>query len=506
MNVLIRADASVVIGTGHVMRCLTLAQALRESGASVSFLCRELAGNLNSHIEAQGFRVYPIPLDESGNWDTDASHTQTAITTSGQHPGWIITDHYDLDARWESAMRPFTRHIMAIDDLADRPHDCDLLLDQNSYTGQETAYSELLPPHAIRLMGPQYALLRKEFAQTRAMLKPRDGSVKRILVFFGGSDPSNETEKALAALTAPDFAGILLDVVVGASNPQREKIRDLCASRPNTTFHCQASNMAELMAHADLSIGAGGTTSWERMALGLPTLVISVAANQEQIAEHLDALGAQRYLGKARNLDAGQLGAALANCLHAPADCAAMSVNAMALADGLGVSRVVAAMATGMKQIELRRATEDDERKLFEWRNAPETRRHAFDSNPIAWEDHVRWFRATLTNADRRLLIGEIDQEAVGVLRYDLAGDYAEISIYLVPGHSGRGLGTALLREGSMWIRLNLPQVRHIRAKILPDNLPSRKAFAKAGYMEVDGDFEYHIAPGASTEDNRMKK
>lgn len=159
-----------------------------------------------------------------------------------------------------------------------------------------------------------------------------------------------------------------------------------------------------------------------------------------------------------------------------------------------------------VNRIELRRATENDERKLFEWRNAPETRRYAFDSNPIAWEDHVRWFRASLERADRHLLIGEMDGEALGVLRYDLDGDCAEISIYLVPGQGGRGLGTALLREGSAWIKLNLPQASRIRAKILPENIPSQKAFAKAGYVESSGIFEYHIVPGGNIDDNRMKK
>lgn len=506
MNVLIRADASVAIGTGHVMRCLTLAQALREKGAAVAFLCRDLPGNLNSHIEQLGFRVHPIPLGEDEGWDEDARRTQATISNSGKHPDWIITDHYGLDARWESALRPFTHHIMAIDDLADRSHDCDLLLDQNSYAGQETAYAALIPPHAIQLLGPKFALLRNEFAQMRATLKPRDGSVKRILVFFGGSDPSNETEKALAALAAPEFAEIALDVVVGASNPQRERISLLCISRPNITFHCQASNMAELMARADLSVGAGGTTSWERMALGLPTLVISVAGNQEQIALHLAALGAQRYLGKAGDINTDQLRAALLECMHAPADCAAMSSIAMELADGLGTTRVAGAMTAEMNRIELRRATESDDRKLFEWRNAPETRRYAFDSNPIAWEDHIRWLRASLANTRRHLLIGEIGGEAVGVLRYDLQDDCAEISIYLAPGNSGRGLGTSLLREGNAWVRMNLPQASRIRAKILPENIPSQKAFAKAGYVESGENFEYHIVPDAKIDDNRMKK
>lgn len=493
MNVLIRADASVAIGTGHVMRCLTLAQALRERGASVTFLCRELPGSLNHYIEQQGFRVAPIPLDEDGSWGADARYTQEVIAARGEHPDWIIVDHYGLDARWESALRPMAHRIMVIDDLADRTHDCDLLLDQNIVQNQASVYEKLIPTHATQLLGPQYALLRNEFAHMRATLRPRDGAVKRILVFFGGSDPTNESEKALAALSTSDFAGIVLDVVVGTSNPNREKIRALCASRPNTVFHCQVSNMAELMAQADLSLGAGGTTSWERMALGLPALVLSVAGNQEQIAARLAMLGAQNYLGKNQDVSAKDIQAALERLMQTPADCAAMSAIAMELVDGLGASRVAAAMASDTMQIELRRATEDDERKLYEWRNAAETRRYALDPSPIAWENHVRWFRASLVNADRYLLIGEMDGEAVGVLRYDLEGGNAEISIYLVPGHSGRGVGTALLRAGSAWVRLNLPQASQIRAKILPENLPSRKAFAKAGYVESGDFFEYHL-------------
>ncbi len=345
MKIFIRADASVAIGTGHVMRCLTLAQALREAGASVSFICRELPGNLNAYIEQQGFRVCSIAHDASAGWEEDARQTLTAITDSGAHPDWVITDHYGLDARWESALRPLAGHIMAIDDLADRPHDCDLLLDQNTHAGQETAYARLIPPHASQLLGPHYALLRREFAQARAALSPRDASLKRILVFFGGSDPSNETEKALDALSTPDFAGIALDVVVGASNPCRDRIRELCAARPDTTYHCQVSNMAQLMACADLSIGAGGSTTWERMALGLPTLVISVASNQEQIAQHLATQGAQRYLGSARDIGAEHIREALLQLSQAPRERVAMSDIAMALVDGLGASRVATVMA-----------------------------------------------------------------------------------------------------------------------------------------------------------------
>lgn len=340
VNVLIRADASVAIGTGHVMRCLSLAEALNTLGTKPTFACRNLPGNLNGYIEHQGYCVYPIPLDENRSWEEDAMHMQRAIADSGENPDWIIADHYGLDARWESALRPLTRHIMVIDDLADSPHDCDLLLDQNIYAGQEAAYAKLIPPHATQLLGPHYALLRREFAQMRATAKPRDGSLKRILVFFGGSDPSNETEKALAALSAPDLAGIALDVAVGTSNPHRDRIRNLCAARPNITFHCQISNMAELMARADLSIGAGGSATWERLALGLPALVTAVADNQVENMQMIDKLGVAIGLGMAQYLSVEALSRAIRELLSAPRTLGAMSKKALGMVDAAGAERV----------------------------------------------------------------------------------------------------------------------------------------------------------------------
>lgn len=340
VNVLIRTDASVAIGTGHVMRCLTLAEALNTLGIKSTFACRTLSGNLNGYIEHRGYCVYHITLNDSGGWDEDVMHMQTAIADSGENPDWIIADHYGLDARWESALRPLTRHIMAIDDLADRPHDCDLLLDQNIHAGQTEAYAKLIPSHATQLLGPHYALLRSEFAQARATLKPRDGSLKRILVFFGGSDPSNETGKAITALSAPDLAEIALDVVVGASNPHRDRIRNLCATRPNITFHCQISNMAELMARADLSIGAGGNTTWERLALGLPALVTAVADNQVENMRLIDKLGVAVGLGMAQDLSVEILSRAIRELRSAPRILRTMSKKALGMVDAAGAERV----------------------------------------------------------------------------------------------------------------------------------------------------------------------
>jgi len=195
---------------------------------------------------------------------------------------WLVVDHYALDRRWEEQMRPFVRKIMVIDDLADHPHDCDLLLDQNLYEDMETRYDGLVPEHCIKLLGPKYALLRRGFREARANLRERDGTVKRILVFFGGSDSTNETAKALEAIQLLGRPDIAVDVVVGLSNPHKDGIKEMCSIMPNAKYYCQVDNMAELMAQADLAVGAGGSATWERCFLGLPSITIITAKNQRE--------------------------------------------------------------------------------------------------------------------------------------------------------------------------------------------------------------------------------
>jgi UDP-2,4-diacetamido-2,4,6-trideoxy-beta-L-altropyranose hydrolase len=496
MKILIRADSSVGLGMGHVMRCLTLADTLRERGAAVAFACRDLPGNLNDFISRQGYPLHVLSLDEGADWQADLEQTCGVLAKLGSPADWLVVDHYQLDAAWESGVRADVRKILAIDDLANRPHDCDLLLDQNCYPDQGVRYEKLLPSSCKRLLGPSYALLRREFADQRRHLRRRDGTVGSILIFFGGSDPTNETSKTLLGLNRWLPPEIAVDVVVGASNPHKAEVEALTVKMPNAAFHCQVSCMAELMARADVAIGAGGSAGWERLALGLPALVISVAPNQEEIARHLGILGAQQYLGRSEDVSGEDTLRALAQLMADRDRMLRMSALGRSLVDGLGVKRVADAMADAVSQtgITLRPATLADERNLFEWRNGPETRRYSLDPREIGWDEHVRWFRNSLNRPDRHILIGELERQPVGVLRYDVAGEGAEISVYLVPGHAGRGLGTALVKAGTDWVAGNLREVASLRARILPENVASQKAFAKAGYVESGDVFEYHIS------------
>lgn len=312
-----RADASSLIGSGHVMRCLTLAQRLhKEENAKVVFIMRRLSGNLIDLVRKQGFDVLVLPpadqdyeLEDYGLWltvpiEVDAQQTIEVLQHYLQEHGFdvadrLIVDSYALDEQWEQMLRPYSREIMVIDDLANRRHDCDILLDQNFYLNKDVRYVGLVPEHCKMLLGPDHALLREEFYDVKKHLRKRDGTIKNILVFYGGSDLTNETEKAIKALVHLHDEGynFTADIITGVSNSRREKIKHLCSKYHFFHYYCQVSNMAELMNKADLMLGAGGSTTWERLYMELPALVTAVAENQIQGCRDCSQIGIIEYLG-----------------------------------------------------------------------------------------------------------------------------------------------------------------------------------------------------------------
>ena len=322
MLAVIRADASTSIGSGHVMRCLTLAHRLKkEKNAKVVFVMRVLPGNLIGVVEKQGFEVLKLPpanqkysLSGYGLWltvpmDVDAQQTIEVLQHYLQEHGCdsvdiLIIDSYALDEQWEQELRSYCNKIMVIDDLANRRHDCDILLDQNFYLNKDVRYAGLVPEHCKMLLGPEHALLREEFREAKKHLRKRDGNIKNILVFYGGSDLTNETEKAIEALVQLHNEGysFTADVITGVSNSRREKIKKLCSKYHFLHYYCQVSNMAEFMNKADLMLGAGGSTTWERLYMELPALVTAVAENQIQGCEDCSQAGVIDYLGESEKV------------------------------------------------------------------------------------------------------------------------------------------------------------------------------------------------------------
>lgn len=313
MKVVFRVDSSSQIGSGHLMRCMTLAQRfVKEKEADVLFVIRELNGNLINLVEDKKFRVAVLQKAEKdenlkgyAEWLTvtqeyDAEETIGAITK--ETVDLLIVDSYAIDITWESIIRPYVKKIMVIDDLANRKHDCDILLDQNFYKNKEVRYDKLVPPNCKLLLGPQYAILREEFYEARKHLKYRDGNIKNILVFFGGVDLTNETKKTLEAIIKLGREDITVNVIIGQGNPHKEEIKKICDRFSYMHYYCQVNNIAEFINEADLAIGAGGTTTWERCFLGLPSIVIAVAENQVEIAKDCDEVGYIKYLGLSNNV------------------------------------------------------------------------------------------------------------------------------------------------------------------------------------------------------------
>ncbi|WP_313645340.1 UDP-2,4-diacetamido-2,4,6-trideoxy-beta-L-altropyranose hydrolase [Pseudomonas sp.] len=485
MKVLIRADASATLGVGHVARCLTLAHALRAQGAQVSFACCLLEGHHRAAIEAQDFAVHgwapPPSLAGVEPWSQDLAGMGQALPTEARFD-WLIVDHYRLDARWEHAARAYAQRIAVIDDLADRDHAADLLLDQN-FHASASAYAVHLAAPCRLLLGPRYALVRPAFQ------RPAQPAVqgRRVLVSFGGFDVAGMLPRTLQALAELD--DVQVTCIAGLGATANEALRRLCAERAGWEWHGFVDDLAQRMAAAQLFIGAAGGTTWERAAMGLPSLCVSVADNQRAGALAMGQAGMHLYLGEAAQVGVSALREAIALLLDNQALRESFAQRSQALVDGRGAERVAVALCG--EQLTLRMATSDDAQLLFDGRNAPEVRRRSHQHQALRWGEHQAWLGAVLADHQRLLLIAEAADGPVGCLRYDrLPGQRARVSLYLFAGRFGLGWGSVLLARGEAWIRERWPDLLAIEAQVLPDNLASLHVFTGAGYLQSPCAFE----------------
>jgi len=476
-TVVMRADASPELGTGHVRRCLALAESLRMRGARVHLVTRPHAAYSARLLDDCGFPVVALP-GILGRQD-DAAATHAALQGLGVKPDWLILDHYALDARWERRLRPSVARILVIDDLADRDHDTDVLIDPNLYKDPERRYAGKVPGHCRLLLGPRYALLRDEFRRTRSDAKPRTGEVGRILVFFGGGPRAAACSlAAIEALDDADLHGAAVDVVFQAADRDRQSVAGACGRR-GYAFHHGTGRMADLMRQADFGIGAGGTSLWERCSVGLPCLTYALAENQRQQVREAATAGVVIAPGTAPD-DTASLGRQLQSCLENPSLLAAISRKALSVVDGRGLARVLRVL--GMPSVRVRRAESADCRPMLDWRNEAGVRDASRDSDLIEPAEHESWFASTLADPDKLLLIGESEGRPVGVVRFDIDRGAAEISIYMLAGQAGRGLGADLLLAAEEMLLRARPDIKSVSAEVLADNRSSHELFVSCGY------------------------
>lgn len=354
MNIAIRADASSWIGSGHVVRCTSLARVLSKAGAKVHFISRCMPGDFHNWLRNLGFTVHALERSEGpsageagqpihypwlGTYLTAELEQVAAVLDDIGQVDWLIVDHYALDRAWECRLRSRAKRVMVIDDMADRNHDCDLLLDQNFYPDAGSRYADLLPDTCAQLLGPDYALLQDDYADLRVRARVRGGAIARVLVYFGGFKEGGLTLLSTRTLLEAGGRDLQVDVVVSQAHPDYGALRELSAASGQCTLHSQLPSLAPLMLEADLAIGAGGSTSWERCCLGLPTLVVPLSENQRPIARGLHAGGYVQVIGDVEDVDRGVLVKRIETVLSQPLD-PEWSQHCFGLVDGLGAYRV----------------------------------------------------------------------------------------------------------------------------------------------------------------------
>jgi UDP-2,4-diacetamido-2,4,6-trideoxy-beta-L-altropyranose hydrolase len=471
-----RTDASVTIGAGHARRCLALADVLAGAGWQSAFATREESASVVRSIAGGRHRILELA---EGAAEPDALRRF--------FPGGcalLVVDHYGLDRAFESACRVWARCILVIDDLANREHACDLLLDQTP--GRAAGdYRSLVPAECAVLAGSTFALLDRRYRAARLEREPAGERVARILVNFGGVDAADGIGLALAAL-AKAALGVEVDVALGAASPNLARVQALAATLgPAAHVHVDTADMAGLAARADLAIGAGGVSALERCCIGLPAIVVTVAENQRGNAESLARLGAIVDLGPIESVTADALADALRALASDRAARAEMRAAGAGACDGLGAWRVCAALGEPLRAkdggaVALRPASFADSQRLLAWQSEPGQRRFARNRSIPAPAEHERWLRSKLGDRGCVLSIIAHRGEAAGVLRYDWRpGERRyEASLLIARAKQGLGVGAAALEAGA---RL-LPDSA-IVAEIDPENTASKRAFAKAGYV-----------------------
>lgn len=474
------------------MRCLTLANALNRHGAEVRFVCQPLPKNLSDLLRSHGHALTIVSewaseteANASGEPDKHSDALATISALSDQSWDWLVVDHYHLGKQWESTLRNTASHVLVIDDLANRDHDCDLLLDQNLINESSASYETRVPENCRLLLGTQFALIRDEFSRARKNVAARKGPANRLLVCFGGMDSENYTGRTLDSLRQVAALSLAVDVIIGAAHPNRSQIAATCLDA-GYSCHVQPDNMAELIAAADVAIGAGGSMTWERCCLGLPTVTLAIADNQRRVILDAAAEGLLYALPGTGN-GIGDATRHLTTLIENPMLRQHISQRALGSVDGRGADRVAAVMIR--PKIELRQATAADAADLFNWRGHPAVREKSLQSTPLDWQTHVAWLNSVLDSPTRDLLIGSAGKMPVGVVRFDIQGREAIVSIYRVPGSGVYGVASSLLQNAEQWLAEHRPEVHMLRATVLRENVRSHQLFSRAGYKIESTDY-----------------
>ncbi len=482
-TLIVRADASVAMGTGHVMRCLALAQAWQDEGGHCIFAMAETTPALQERVRAEKFDVCVLAASPASLQDA-ALLVKIAAT---HHADWVVVDGYKFDVQYQRNLKAGGLKLLLVDDTGHAgAYVADLVLDQNAHASEN--FYQRREPHTRLLLGPRYAMLRREFRPWMEWKREVAPLGRRVLVAMGGSDPQNLTLQVMQALKSIGIQGIEVAVVTGGSNPHTESIEQTAADGGAVRLHKNATNMAELMAWADVAVSAAGTICWEMCLLGLPAILVDLAENQRPVARDLDRRGAAIYLGSEGDIRPREILSKLESLLLSSGTRSAMSRRGRSLVDGRGAERVISAMRSA--EWRLRRAQPEDVDLLWNWANDPDVRAASFSSQVITQESHREWFGAKLANSNAVVFLAvDAGNSPVGVVRYDIEKTRAFISITLAREFRGKGHGKTILGLAVEEL-FRSTRATVIDAYVKPMNEASLQLFTRSGFRrEKDGIF-----------------
>lgn len=509
LKIVFRADASLLIGKGHIMRCLTLADEIKthQDDADITFITTPHTGNLDEFIVKQGYKVTSLPpplanLDKNNTatWlgrtqQEDATACQAKLT---QHYDIIIIDHYAIDIKWHRLIRPYCQNIMVIDDLANRPHDCDILLDQ-TLSRNKLDYKKLTPTTCSTLAGESYTLLRKEFYQYRIQAKEKRKKLRNlpnnfhVLVSLGGFDIDNISQLAINALKTLHNSSLTFTatLILSSQSKHLASLKSTVDSLSWLTLELDCATMSEQMLKADIAIGASGATAWERCCLGLPSLSIETASNQKWVSSSLAKRGAIINLGNSQRVKAIDIIDAFNKLLvessekniHMPLYQQSIK-SSFACIDGEGSKRVYHRVINIIKPIDtivLKPAVENDIDIIFNWQSNANIRRFSRNTKPIEYQEHCQWFKKAISSNKRKIYLIHTQQRIVGMLRLDHIDDLIdEISILVDPNEQGKGFALSALKALE-----TLALTKTIEAFVREDNIASHKLFQSAKFKKI---------------------
>ena len=484
MRIVFRVDASVEVGFGHLSRCINLAEVLRSRGSEVSFVCRDDEAKSFRALEDRLFATVLLPMLSDGepvNQQDDAQQTIQAL--QGKRPEWLIVDNYLLSKDWEQLLRPHVAKIAVIEDLSGREHDCDLLLDQNYSERSASSFEKFVPNTCELLLGPRFALIGEQFRRLRELKSRPASELKRIVIFCGGSDPQNLTQQVIDEISCSELGNVAVDVVVGAQNKtfDREAALKLNA---NIKIHDAGGEFAQTMSLADLAIGAGGTTSWERMCLGVPSIVVSVAENQIFACEKLGRDGIVNYLGAQSSLKPGAIRNAAIDAKTKFVSLFDQIERGQILVDGRGCERVAEVMCpSDESKLAVRLAKLDDCVEFFNWVNDPAVREQSLSTSTIQWLDHKKWFFEKIGSSATDMYVMEADGLPVGQVRFEKSASVAEINYSLDRIARNRRWASAMLEMAMKMFCQKCSST--LRARVKNSNAKSSAVFKQLGFSEV---------------------